>query len=75
MNKDKLQNDFMDFWDEYKDKVGLGNYSDEVTRFWLEKMEEQEAEILSVIQQSREEERNRLKKVAQEYRDNKLKML
>jgi hypothetical protein len=49
MNKDKLQTEFMNFWDEYKDKLGLGNYSDEITRFWFEKMETQKAEIISLI--------------------------
>lgn len=39
--QDKLQDEFMAFWDEYKDKVGLGNYSDEVMRFWLKKLAEQ----------------------------------
>ena len=47
--KDKLQTEFMEFWDEYKDKLGLGNYSDEITRFWFEKMEIQKAELLSQI--------------------------
>jgi hypothetical protein len=49
MNKDKLQTEFMEFWDEYKPKVGLGDYSDEITRFWFEKMETQKAEIISLI--------------------------
>jgi hypothetical protein len=47
--EDKLQTEFMEFWDEYKPKVGLGDYSDEITRFWFEKMEIQKAELLSVI--------------------------
>jgi hypothetical protein len=47
--EDKLQTEFMEFWDEYKPKVGLGDYSDEITRFWFEKMETQKAEIISLI--------------------------
>jgi len=51
--REQLQDEFMAFWDEYKDKVGLGNYSDEVTRFWLEKLakqqETQKAETISLI--------------------------
>jgi len=47
--KDQLQTEFMEFWDEYKPKVGLGDYSDEITRFWFEKMETQKAEIISLI--------------------------
>ena len=49
MDKDKLQTEFMNFWDEYKPKVGLGDYSDEITRFWFEKMEIQKAETISLI--------------------------
>jgi hypothetical protein len=47
--EDKLQTEFMEFWDEYKPRVGLGDYSDEITRFWFEKMEIQKSEIISLI--------------------------
>jgi hypothetical protein len=47
--EDQLQTEFMNFWDEYKPKVGLGDYSDEITRFWFGKMEIQKAEIISLI--------------------------
>lgn len=41
-NEDKLQDEFMQFWDDHKDTLGLGNYSDEVKRFWLEKIKQAE---------------------------------
>jgi len=44
IRESELQDEFMAFWDEYKDKVGLGNYSDEVTRFWFKKLSEQRQE-------------------------------
>ena len=37
--EDKLQDEFMEFWDSKKDILGLGNYSDAVTKFWVDKME------------------------------------
>ncbi len=36
--KDKLQDEFMEFWDSNKNIVGLGNYSDIVTDWWIEKL-------------------------------------
>ena len=38
MNKDKMQDEFMDFWHK-TDNVGLGSYSDSVTDWWFEKIE------------------------------------
>jgi len=51
--EDKLQDDFMDFWDSHKEALGLGSYSDEILRFWLSKLST--AYVLG-----REEERKRL---------------
>ena len=47
--KDRLQTEFMEFWDSHKDSLGLGGYSDEITRFWFGKMETQKSEIISLI--------------------------
>lgn len=40
MEEDKLQDEFMDFWDLHKKRLGLGKYSDEILHFWLKKMED-----------------------------------
>jgi len=37
-NKDKLQDEFMEFW-EKNDNVGLGKYSDDVTHWWFSKID------------------------------------
>lgn len=53
--KEKLEDDFIEFWDTHADKLGLGKYSSEITRFWLDK-----------IEQTRKEERERIERIAHE---------
>jgi hypothetical protein len=47
--KDQLQDEFMDFWDKHSPTVGLGDYSDEITRFWFEKLDAQREKVLDLI--------------------------
>lgn len=42
--QDRLQDEFMDFWDSKKEELNLGEYSDAVTQFWLSKVDRAVAE-------------------------------
>jgi len=48
--EDTLQDEFMNFWDSKKESLGLGNYSDDITDFWIKKInsvrEEAKREVL-----------------------------
>lgn len=48
--EDKLQDEFMEFWDSKKDMLGLGNYSDAVLKFWVDKMKEEREKIKKHLQ-------------------------
>lgn len=37
--KEKLEDDFIEFWDTYAEKLGLGKYSSEIARFWFDKID------------------------------------
>lgn len=52
---EKLEDDFIEFWDTHANKLGLGRYSSDITRFWLDK-----------IEQTRKEERDRIVDIAVE---------
>ncbi len=36
--EEKLQNEFMHFWDNLKKTVNIGDYSDEITNWWIKKI-------------------------------------
>lgn len=52
MTNNNLQDQLMDFWDTHKDKLGLGEFSDELTRFvqtiLTKKDQEHKAELESI---------------------------
>ncbi len=54
-NEAKLQDEFMAFWDSMKDKLGLGEYSDEVTRFWIEKIKQSNLALLEEVEEKTRE--------------------
>lgn len=50
---DKLQDEFMEFWDSKKDSLGLGEYSDVILQWWLDKIsqieQEKEREFIDLV--------------------------
>ena len=70
--EDKLQDEFMEFWDSKKDILGLGNYSDAVLKFWVDKIpnsqliaKQIEEMIESTVKLQVENEREKIKKYLQ----------
>jgi hypothetical protein len=49
--EDKLQDEFMEFWDSKKDILGLGNYSDAVLKFFLDKIKSRDEELIKKIEE------------------------
>ena len=48
---DKLQDEFMEFWDSKKDSLGLGEYSDVILQWWLDKISQIEQEIMTEVEE------------------------
>lgn len=53
--EEKLQNEFMHFWDNLKKTVNIGDYSDEITNWWIKKISlavaQREKEMVEMFEQ------------------------
>ena len=52
--EDKLQDEFMEFWDSKKDILGLGNYSDVVLKFLVDKLSTERQTLRAKIEQKKD---------------------
>jgi hypothetical protein len=49
--EEKIEDEFIDFWDSKKESLGLGNYSSDITYFWINKLQEHRKQALEEVRE------------------------